>query len=93
MIWYEKEFVKENAIVILRGIFTNPHERPQAIIQIQLSIGDLQRDLYVHNPSMRIIEDPSPDDVFARYASKIKKFEKYIEANDLEELQNPSKFR
>lgn len=93
MIWYEKEFEKEGTTVIIRGIFTNPQERPRSIIQISMFIGSSQRELYSHNPSMRISEDPQPDDIFVKYAKKIEKFERYIEANDLNELQNPTKFK
>ena len=93
MIWFEKEFTKEEYVIILRGIFNDPQTRPESIIIIELLINDSRRILYSHNPSMRLESDPDPDSVYAKYRTKIEKFVRYVENNDLAELTNPIKFK
>jgi|6_EtaG_2_1085325.scaffolds.fasta_scaffold237777_1 hypothetical protein len=83
MIWYEKELLvkeqPEKCEIWLRGGY-KPPGIGDPLITIYLSIDNLVADsiigttLFTHNPSMMRQEDPSRDDVLAKYNHKIVKY-------------------
>ena len=91
MIWYEKSCevleLPHDHTVIIRGIYNTSEyiksNHQASIIEIYIEIqklGEVMKSTlsYNHNPSMLKIEDPSPEDVYAKYINKIIKITKKL---------------
>lgn len=79
MIWHNAEITTEFGNYTLRGVFTHPLEHPNNVIEI-FAIQDGKDDklLWSANPSIGRDADFDADDIFVKYASKIKKCERMM---------------
>lgn len=95
MIWYEEDFDKDGTAVKMVAVYNPPAEisPPSSIIEVKLLIGGgSERTLLALNPSMRTSEEPTPEQVYTKYASRISKLSRYVRENGIEELRNPIKY-
>lgn len=91
MTWFEREFLKNDITLTLKGEYHPPEDQSRNIIEIILLVGGEEYIIFEHNPSMRYDENPPPESVYAKYAAKVRKYTQFIAENTVEDILN--KFR
>lgn len=87
MIWLEERFNKDSDVV-LYGEYTPPGNPSDNIIEVFLVINGEKFSIFTHNPAMKYDEEPLPEEVYAKYAHKIRKYTKFIAENTVEDIIN-----
>jgi len=86
MIWYKNSIKKEGGKVEVIGYFTSPFDMPENIIEVKIKHKNKSRKIFVANPALGRTEDPLPEDVYAKYHSKISKIEEMVKKQTIEQL-------
>lgn len=92
MIWYSEAIKTKNQPpdidILLVGSYNHPSTR-LSIIMVELVIGHDRTLVFEKNPAiLGAVEDPSPDDVWAKYSRNILRLRDKFSRTDFKDLQH-----
>ena len=88
-IWYQQPIIiphqPEDVEIMLCGIM-NECDGSKSLIEIQLVADDQVLILYSHNPTMRFAEEPTDDELIAKYNAKLVRLRLKAQKTDFSKL-------